>query len=102
MTLSQVRINLGPAGSRTPDRIVVDGRNVTNQVVALEMRAAVGRVDELTLTLRVTQSVEMSGPARLVIDPATADLLVRHGWKPPVERDRTVLLPAAGPEADRG
>jgi hypothetical protein len=102
MTLSHVQIHLSPAGSGRSSRIVVDGRDMTNHVQALNVRTEVGKVDEVTLTLRATQLVNISGPAHLRLDPAVADLLVRHGWTPPVERDRTVLVQATEPEADRG
>lgn len=95
MTLSHVQIHLSPAGSGRGSRIVVDGRDMTNHIQALNVRSEVGKVDEVTLTLRAAQLVNMSGPAHLRLDPAVAALLVRHGWTPPVDGDRTVLLPGS-------
>lgn len=89
--LSKVEIVTGTIAGRSPDRVLLDGHDITRSVVAHQVHASVGRVTEVHLTLQVAD-VSTHTAAAVYLDPSTAALLQRHGWTPP--DGNGLLLPA--------
>jgi hypothetical protein len=78
-----VQIVLSGSG-RGAEKVVVAGRDVTAAVRGLQINATAGHRPQVVLDLGAFGGVESDlGEARVVVSPATRDVLLAGGWLPP-------------------
>ena len=78
---SSVEIALSATGTGT---VLVDGTDVSKVVSGVRIKAQVGDLTEVALSVSTPRGVKFSGEARIMIEPELRAILLAAGWEPPV------------------
>lgn len=82
--MSAVKIRIGEYAEDGSAVFEVDGVNIANAVRALRIEAGAQNLTTVTFDLACVE-VDYDGPARVVMSKYSREMLLAHGWTPPVE-----------------
>jgi hypothetical protein len=67
--------------------ITIDGHDITKAARGVTIHSQVNQIATIVVDMPVIETTRVSGEAKLIIDPAVRETLIRWGWTPPADAD---------------